>query len=403
MKWYVFEGIACNDWVGSFALPDELFWNKLLIMPRHLHPRRALFITFLACLSFLTKAQVKTIGSPNIQNYPKSVYEAGTQNWGVSQDKNGFLYFANNDGVLRFDGLHWNLIKITQTSPVRSIFTDRNNRIYAGFLNDFGILQQNKSGNLYFPDIEFDDIWKIHEIPQGVVFQSFDYLFLLSNNKIEVIKPESRFHFSFNVNERLFLHEPEVGLFEYINGRINKVPWAGNLKNTEIWSIMEIQDNHLLIGTRNNGIYKFENGILGRWNTPANDLITRNKLFSTSKIMNSQFVFGTILDGIVITDIEGNILQHINRARGLQNNTVLSVFPDRKNNLWLGLDNGIDYVEINSPLSFITETEGLGTGYCSKVFQDKLYLGTNQGLYVKSFNNFSNNDEPVILNRNQKR
>lgn len=312
--------------------------------------QRAIII-LLFILSIKTVAQVKTTGTPYVVNYNKSVYSAGTQNWGIAQDENGFMYFANNDGILRFDGFHWDLIEISRSAPVRSIAVDEENRVFAGLNNDFGVLQQNGTNPPSFqslrhllpnPDIEFGEIWKIHEIPQGIVFQSFDYLFLLNNNQIEVIEPQSRFHFSFNVNGRLFLHEPEVGLFEYINGMINKVPWAGDLKNTEIWSILEIKDNHLLIGTRNNGIYKFENGILSRWATPADELISKNKLFSGSKIMDDQFVFGTILDGIVITDTDGNILQHINRARGLQNNTVLSVFSDRKNNVWLGLDNGID-------------------------------------------------------------
>jgi len=370
--------------------------------------QRAIIILFFF-LSIKTVAQVKTTGTPYIVNYNKTVYSAGTQNWGIAQDENGFMYFANNDGILRFDGFHWDLIETFRSAPVRSIAVDKENRVFAGLNNDFGVLQQNGTNPPSFqslrhllpnPEIEFGEIWKIHEIPQGIVFQSFDFLFLLNNNQIEVIEPQSRFHFSFNVNDRLFLHEPEIGLFEYINGRINKVPWAGELKNTEVWSILEIKDNHLLIGTRNSGIFRFENGMLSRWDTPANDLITKNKLFSAAKIMDRQFVFGTILNGIVITDTDGNILQHINRGRGLQKNTVLSVFSDRKNNVWLGLDNGIDYIEINSPLSFITENEGLGTGYCSQVFQDKLYLGTNQGLYVKSFTNFSESEETFKLVEN---
>jgi ligand-binding sensor domain-containing protein/DNA-binding CsgD family transcriptional regulator len=391
------------------------FWKtfenrqKTVIFRQRLQLFRFLTGIHLVLIAFLSSAQVKTTGTPSIQNYPKTVYEGGTQNWGIAQDKNGFMYFANNDGILRFDGIHWDLIEVSHSAPVRSVAIDKENRVFAGLTNDFGILQQNETDRPFFqslrhllpdPDIQFDDIWKIYEIKQGIVFQSFDYLFLFSNNTIEVIKPENRFYFSFVVNDRLFLHEPEVGLFEYINGMIHKVPWAGDLKNTEIWSILEIKDNHLLIGTRNNGIFKFEDGVLIKWDSPANDLIGKSKLFSASKIMDGQFVFGTILDGIFITDVEGNILQHINRGRGLQNNTVLSVFSDNKNNLWLGLDNGIDYVEINSPLSFFTENEGLGTGYCSKVFNNKLYLGTNQGLYVKAFNNFSNHEEPLKLVEN---
>ncbi len=369
---------------------------------------KILLILISVYLPLIGFAQIKSIGSPKIKNYPKSEYNAGTQNWAISQDKNGFMYFANNDGVLRFDGLHWDLTEVSLASPVRSILVDSNSSIYIGIFNDFGILKQNASGPPFFQslrhllphnNISFDDIWKIYEIPQGIVFQSFDYLFLLNNNKIEVIRPETKFQFSFNVNGRLFVHEPEVGLFEYINGNINKVPWADELKNTEIWTILEIRDNHLLIGTRDDGIYKFENGKLEKWQTPVNRLVEKNRLYSAA-LNRDHFVFGTILNGIVISDSDGNIIQHINRNKGLQNNTILSTFSDKDNNLWLGLDNGIDYIEINSPLSFISDYEGLGTGYCCKIFQGKIYLGTNQGLFVKSFSNFSNDDENFELIEN---
>jgi DNA-binding CsgD family transcriptional regulator len=66
----------------------------------------------------------------------------------------------------------------------------------------------------------------------------------------------------------------------------------------------------------------------------------------------------------------------------LQNNTILSVFTDRSDNLWLGLDNGIDYVNINSPITFIQNTDGIGAGYVALVKDKKLYAGTNQGLFV---------------------
>ena len=44
-----------------------------------------------------------TIGLPEIINYSKHIYKAGTQNWDICQDVNGLLYFANNEGLLSFD------------------------------------------------------------------------------------------------------------------------------------------------------------------------------------------------------------------------------------------------------------------------------------------------------------
>ena len=78
--------------------------------------------------------------------------------------------------------------------------------------------------------------------------------------------------------------------------------------------------------------------------------------------------------------------QQLNRDNGLQNNTVLSLNTDQSGNLWLGLDNGVDYIELNSPLSYISSDEGISTGYCSIVHNNMLYLGTNQGLFARPFN-----------------
>jgi DNA-binding CsgD family transcriptional regulator len=85
----------------------------------------------------------------------------------------------------------------------------------------------------------------------------------------------------------------------------------------------------------------------------------------------------------------------LNRAKGLQNNTVLDLFCDNNLNLWLGLDNGIDYIETNSPLSYFTYRKEIGAGYASIVFGGKIYLGTNQGLYCRKWNPDFDSNEPL--------
>lgn len=372
--------IGRNKMFRRFAL--KLLWVCFLFVP------------------FSTRAQVKVTGIPNIQNYPKSVYDAGTQNWAIAQGKKGFVYFANNDGLLRFDGIHWDLLPVSKSSPVRSVFIGKNDSIYIGLLNDFGVLEPTPSGKSRFRSLrsllpagvqDFDDVWKISEIQGTVFFQSYDYLFVYKNGQIQVIHPQNRFQFSFLVNERLILYEPDSGLYEYRNGKLDKLPWSGSLQGTEIREILEIQPNQLLIATTRDGIYKADNGRLEKWNVPVNRFAEEFSVFSAAKIEGNFYAFGTISNGLVISDSDGEIVQHLNRNRGLQNNTVLSIFTDRDGNIWLGLDNGIDYVEINSPLTYVSDFDGLGAGYCAQVYDEKLYLGTNQGLYVKPFDSFSKN------------
>ena len=357
---------------------------------------KALLILLLS-LPISALAQIKYIGTPNIRNYPRSEYNAGTQNWAISQDSNGFIYFANNDGLLSFNGVEWNLTRVSSSSPLRSILVDSRNTIYAGLINDFGVINNEDNRAYSYESLkdlvpeeykEFDDIWRIFELDEGIVFQCYKYIFLYKDDKIEVLKPENLFHFSYKVGNRVLVHEPDVGLFEVKAGRLEVLPWWQKHSEKEISAILQQDANKTLIGTTYDGIYILEDGQLKEWNTPVNEYVIRNRLYSATILPGGYYAFGTILNGLIISDLEGNIVHILDNNRGIQNNTVLSLYVDRDENLWLGLDNGIDYVETNSPLSYIGSKK-IGTGYCCKVFEGNLYLGTNQGLFVTPFDSIS--------------
>lgn len=370
---------------------------------------RKLLLFLLICLRLSAFAQIKQVGTPYISNYIKTDYNAGRQNWAIIQDKNEIMYFANNNGVLMFDGQHWKTIPVSSSSPVRSINVDENGTIYIGLYNDFGKLVTNNDGELAYQSLvdllpdqlaDIDDIWKIHIMPYGVVFQSFRGAFIYKNESIDVILPNDKFHFSFKVGNRLFLHEPKIGLFELINESLLKVSWDSALTNKEVWSILPFKDNSLIIGTQGNGLYKYEDGALKPFISEINDFLIKNKLFSASKIDAETFAYGTILNGVVFADAQGKIIQHINKDKGLGNNTILCSYLDKNKNIWLGLDNGIDYVEINSPISLISDYENIGTGYCAQIFEGNLYLGTNQGVFVKPYNPLKYDNSPFYLIKN---
>ena len=50
-----------------------------------------------------------TIGLPVIINYSKLDFHGGSQTWDIKQDKNGLMYFANNEGLVSFDGTYWKI------------------------------------------------------------------------------------------------------------------------------------------------------------------------------------------------------------------------------------------------------------------------------------------------------
>ncbi|MCK7529834.1 MAG: hypothetical protein MZV63_01620 [Marinilabiliales bacterium] len=126
---------------------------------------------------------------------------------------------------------------------------------------------------------EFDDIWRIYEVDGGIFFQCYNYIFFYKDEKIEVIRPKNRFHFSFKIDNRLLVQEPGIGLFEFRNGRMEPLPWWQITSRQEISTILEPDGNIKLIGTSHNGIYILENGQLKEWNTPVSQYVKQEQAF----------------------------------------------------------------------------------------------------------------------------
>ena len=151
-------------------------------------------IACLFCLTLVCHSQ-NTIGIPDIINYSRDVYNAGTQNRGIVQDKNGVMYFANYEGLLTFDGNYWKNYPLPNKTVVRSIAMGKDNRIYAGGQDDFGYFSPDRNGKLVYTSLKgllteknnsFSDVWNIVPYGNDVFFQCREKIFQLNNKSITV-------------------------------------------------------------------------------------------------------------------------------------------------------------------------------------------------------------------------
>lgn len=354
------------------------------------------------------RAEIKDIGTPFIRNFTKQDYKAGTQNWDIAQDQKGFMYFANNEGLLVFDGVQWTLYEMPNSSMVRSIYISDKGEIFIGAYNEMGKMVTGENGKLVYESLmdeipeenrNFDDVWNIMPYDDRIIFQSYNALYVLnSDGSFTIMKAPSRFPNSFNINGRLFFNDVENGLFEY-NGR-NLVPLKGSNKlvGKDINSVMPYGDgDDILIGTLGKGLFIYDGDELTEWRVPANETLKKSQIFSATLIQDHYYAIGTIQNGVFVIDDNGKIIQHVNHKKGLQNNTVLAVFADMTGNLWLGLDNGVDYLTINSPVTFLKQPDGLGAGYATLIRNDRLYLGTNQGLFTSVWDDGLQGDDYTLI------
>ena len=334
---------------------------------------------------------------PPILKFSPAVYEAGNQNWMISQDKkNHVVYFANNEGLLEYNGANWTLNPSPNETIIRSV-NAINSRIYTGCYMEFGFWIRNKFGKLNYTSLSqkikksiLDDeqFWNILNIDQWIIFQSLNRLYIYDHKtgKIAIIQPKNNIIKSFKSNNSIYFQVENEGLFEIENGKSKLVSDNEVLKKDKIVALFS-NDNGLVIQTQSSGFYTHNNNELQKNILLSSIDLNHTSIYSSCLLHDGRLAIGTISNGIYIISSSGKIEYNIMQSQGLSNNTALSLYEDDDDNLWIGLDNGINCINLQTPVkNFLDETGILGTVYASILFNEKLYVGTNQGLFCKDFN-----------------
>lgn len=353
--------------------------------------RKITVVILLLVPVFSLSGQFKSIGVPEIWNIGRSEYRGGTQNWNIVDDEQGNIYVANNNGVLRFDGEDWEIFPSSNNSIVRSLAYGTDKKVYVGAYNEIGVLEKSERAGIRYQTLNhlipedarnFDDVWNIYQTSFGVIFQSFESIFIYRDSTIKVIKPRERFGNSFYIDNDYYVVEAGIGLRVLSDDTLRTVIDDAVFTRDEINSLTPFKGKALLIGTMNNGLYILKGQRLQRWDSEISRELMRSKLYCGS-VQNDMYLFGTIKSGLFVVNEQGEILENLSRSNGLQNNTVLSLFADRQNNVWLGLDIGIDFLKASLPTSVINDNFNIASTYATAIYKERLYIGTNQGLFTK--------------------
>jgi ligand-binding sensor domain-containing protein len=342
---------------------------------------------------------------PPINIFNTDDYGAENQNWAISQSQKGFMYAANNIGLLEYNGANWQLYQTPNKTIMRSVRAHKD-KIFTGFYMDFGFWEKNKFGVLEYSSvvesknikmIEDEQIWNIIEIDGWLLFKSLQriYLYNLESKEIKIITTENRIRKLTKVNGVIYFQEDKKGIFKIENGVPKLLSNAAVFKENGIVDIFE-KDNILLVLTQKKGFYFLENKKVTKWKLPST-ILENKTVYSAIQLKDNNFVLGTISNGVINLSEDGFVNYQVNKSSGLGNNTILSVFEDKNNNIWLGLDNGINCINNTSVFKKNNQkTDYLGTIYTSIIFKGNLYLGTNQGLFYRGLKS----KEPFQLIKN---
>ncbi len=277
----------------------------------------------------------------------------------ITQDAQGFLWFATEDGLNRYDGkyfIHYQTdsdgeFKISG-NVVNFIFNDSTNRLWAGF-NGQGV--SVKENNRFNPVSIFKQDTLLTNVIATVLYEDSqhqlwlgtwaDGLFKYSEEKNQFInvysKPEyNRIWSLIEFDHKLLIASDKNGIAELIDN--NPEPWGNSeeINNISIKSLF-VGNHKLWIGSEGNGLWSVKNRPDGSYSE-----LKRISATASSSIQNifldkqNVLWIATTGNGIFKKAANKRWMHQTagNDRENLSNNRILSIFQDKSGVLWFGTE-----------------------------------------------------------------
>src|SRR3546814_264421 len=189
-----------------------------------------------------------------------------------------------------------------------------------------------------------DEVWKIIVDDDRVLFQTFSTIYIYENNSLHPVRGGGQpFLFLHHVRDRIFVELIPSGLHELTGDKLVPLKDKDVLHGANILTMLPFGTDEVLIGTSKSGLYLMDStATIRKWDNAADGVLRAAQLNNGLKVLDHYYAFDTILQGVVVVDEAGRIVQHINKGNGLQNTTVLVMHLHHPRNIWVGPDTGIN-------------------------------------------------------------
>jgi DNA-binding CsgD family transcriptional regulator/ligand-binding sensor domain-containing protein len=338
-------------------------------------------------------------GMPRIIHYTKKEFNSDPQFWAMCQDAQGVLYFGNNDGVLIYDGERWQKVTLPNNSSVRSLRTSKKGEIYAGGFNELGTIKRDRYGKYYYEsllellrpeDRNLENIWQIYEVQGYIVFRSTRMLIAIANNKAITLPSSESFRYCNVINDQLYVQDKEwIKQVDLRSLEFTDLVHQREINSEEIVGLLPgLKKEGLLLITKKGSAYAIDPE--KRTATFRKRLIPENSsnlIICAIKSKQGTYYLGTLSTKIMLLNESGEHVTTSEAFQNLQDNTVLNLFESREGNIWALLNNGLDCIDVSSPVSMLFDNAAI---FDVLPVGKTLYVATNQGVFISNNPNGDN-------------
>lgn len=299
--------------------------------------------------------------------------------YAILKDKEGYMWFGTNDGLNRFDGYEYKVIKSSDKDE---------NTLHPGIIgsiveDDYGYLWIGTSSGLSRLNkktLKVERIGADINDPKKTSSKHIWDLYIDSKKNLWV-----------GTENGLNKYDFKTGEFKKYFSEKDK---TNTLSGNYITSIMEGTNGQMWFGTKNGlSILDVDTDTFTRIskkvdkNLPSDNIL---KLYKDSK--NNMWV-STQENGVIKYDLNNkqvDTLDKVNKLYGSEKYAINSMYEDKNNNIWLGSKGGLikyclDNGEINSYKNKPYDPDSLVNNSIQSVYRDDdglIWIGTYSGISI---------------------
>ena len=313
------------------------------------------FVSFLFLLGLYAQCNAQGIATDSIaiRTFNSRDYKSSTYNYSAFEDENGIMFFANENGLLEYDGSEWKLTRIADYSGVTIIKQGPDGNIYVGGVNEFGYFKRTKSGGFnyhslrqYMTDsLDFREVWQIFFLKNQVYFQSYDGIMRYDAETVHTIKVKDSWLIPFDNKILVSTYDKGIGLLT--NDSISYFENSLKLKKDAPFKLIPGPNNKYIALTEYNGLFLFDSTNLSfeKWNIEANASLIKTGIYDGIAWDDSTYLFSRTNNGLAWVNNKGKVVRELTKASGLTSNYMREFTRDSRGNVWAATD-GLNYITL---------------------------------------------------------
>lgn len=345
----------------------------------------------------------------NIRNFGAKEGLSSSNVNSVCQDSEGYIWFATQNGICRFDGGEINEVIIDSTiSSIDATFImeDSKFRIWIGTTSNGAFYIENgKVSNITTKDgLPNNWVNSVFEDSKGQIWFATDVgVAFLEGKHINVLMDKDSlltdvvYCVSETQNNEMWFGTVKNGLISKKENTFSQHSSEGFPVSNSIYSLCPINSNELIIGTTESGAY-----IFNRTTFTQVDIPELKEAWISKSILKEENIFFITSNGLFKYNISSRAYEKITQENGLVSNDLFSGILDVNNNIWVTSgDKGVSVIR-NEKIESFNKKYGLSSNNIVSIdiLSDSiLIIGThNKGINLLNVNNIINYNDHQLSN-----